>query len=168
MRFGVALVTVFLSLAATSSLTFGKPRPQSRTEGGGSIAGRVTLVGTPVPGALVLVRSAPPAGRDEVGRCKTDANGRYRVANLQHGRYSVLASALPLTSVEERDRSGREINLDRGETRENVDFSLVRGRTITGRILRVISLRSLGPVLYAYHELEPGPDFVNGANFDID
>jgi hypothetical protein len=134
MRLRVALVMVFLSLAGPSSLTFGKPQPQSQTEGGGSIAGRVTLGGTPVPGALVLVRFSPPAARDEVGRCKTDAYGRYRVANLQHGRYSVLASALPLTSVEERDRYGREINLDRGETRENLDFSLVRGGAITGQI----------------------------------
>lgn len=134
MRLRVALVMVFLSLAGPSSLTFGKPQPQSQAEVGASIAGRVTIGGTPVPGALVLVRFSLPAARDEVGRCKTDANGRYRVANLQQGRYSVVASALPLTSVEERDRYGRAINLDRGEIRENVDFSLVRGGTITGRI----------------------------------
>jgi hypothetical protein len=36
------------------------------------------------------------------------------------------------------------------------------------RLLKVISPGSFGPVLYAYHELEPGPDFVNGANLDID
>ena len=29
------------------------------------------------------------------------------------------------------------------------------------------SLGSPEPVLYAYHELEPGPDFVNRANLDI-
>jgi hypothetical protein len=134
MKLRVVLVMMLFLSPAGPSLTSGASQPQSPTEPGGSIAGKVTLRGTPVSGVLVLVRSAPPAAGDEVGRCKTDANGRYRVANLQHGRYSVLASALPLTSVEERDRYGREINLDRGETRENVDFSLVRGGTITGRI----------------------------------
>lgn len=129
---GVLVMVLFLSLAGPS-LTSGKPQPWSQTEPGGSIAGKVTLRGTPVSGALVLVRSEPPIGGDQA-RGKTDANGQYRITNLSAGSYSVDASALALTSVEERDRYGRKITLDRGETRENVDFSLVRGGAITGRV----------------------------------
>jgi hypothetical protein len=151
----VLVMMLFLSLSGPS-LTSGAPQPQSPTEPGGSIAGRVTLRGTPVSGVLVLVQSEPPIGGDQA-RGKTDANGQYRITNLPAGSYSVVASALALTSVDERDQYGRKITLDRGETRENVDFSLVRGGAITGRVseangrpiieepISVIALPAAGP-----------------------
>jgi Carboxypeptidase regulatory-like domain len=136
MKLRVVLVVAFiLSFAASSVTSIAlQSQPQSQTEPGASIAGKVTLRGTPVSGAPVLVRPAPFGGKSSA-QGKTDANGQYRITNLEPGRYSVVASALPLTSQEETDRYGREITLDRGEARENVDFSLVRGGAITGRVL---------------------------------
>lgn len=134
MKLRVALVVVlFLSLPAAPSIASRKPQPQTQTEQGASIAGKVTLRGTPVQGVLVLVRSDPPTGGD-FATGKTDANGQYRITHLPAGSYSVAASALALTSAEGRDQYGRRITLDRGETRENVDFSLIRGGAITGRV----------------------------------
>lgn len=135
MKLRVVLVVTFLLSFVASALTSAatQSQPQSQAEPGGSIAGRVTLRGTPVSGVLVLVRPEPPIGGNQ-GSGKTDSNGQYRITNLPPGSYSVGASALALTSVEERDQYGHRITLDRGETRENVDFSLVRGGAITGRV----------------------------------
>ena len=133
MKLRVSLVMVLFLSLASPSLTSGEPQFQSPTEPGGSIAGKVTLRGTPVQGVLVLVRSDPPTG-GEFATGKTDANGQYRITHLPAGSYSVAASALALTSAEGRDQYGRRITLDRGETRENVDFSLIRGGAITGRV----------------------------------
>jgi hypothetical protein len=82
---------------------------------------------------LVLVRSEPPIVGDQA-RGKTDASGHYRITNIPAGSYLVVANTQALTSVEERDQYGRKVTLDRGETRDNVDFSLVRGGVITGRV----------------------------------
>ena len=137
MKLRVALVMMlFLSLAGPP-LSSGEPQPQSQAEPGGSITGKVTLRGKPVPGALVLTRSWPPTGANPQATGKTDVNGQYQITNLPPGRYSVAASAPTLTLLEEGNQYGREISLDRGETRENVDFALVRGGAITGRVSEV-------------------------------
>lgn len=133
MKLRVFLVMVWFLSLASPSLTSGEHQSQSPTEPGGSIAGQVTLRGTPVQGVLVLVRSDPPTGGDFAAG-KTGPNGQYRITHLPAGSYSVAASALVLTSAEGRDQYGRRITLDRGETRENVDFSLIRGGAITGRV----------------------------------
>ena len=122
MKLRVALVTILVLTIAGPSLTSGQPLLQSQIEPSGSIEGKVTLRGVPVRGAMIRVRSVPQMGRDLAG-AKSDANGHYRITNLAPGRYTVLINAPALTPVEER---AREVTLDLGETRENVDFSLVR------------------------------------------
>lgn len=132
MKLRVVLVVTFLFIVA-SSLTSAviHSQPQAQAKAGASIAGKVTLRGKPVSRAVVLVSSD---SLSEVGRGKTDANGQYQITNLPAGSYSVVATAPALTSVDERDQYGRQITLDHGEMREDVDFSLVRGGAITGRV----------------------------------
>jgi len=132
-RLVVLVVTFLLSLVA-SSLTPAAvhSQPQTQPEAGASIGGRVTLLGKPVPGAVVLMRAWPPTGAIQEITGKTDANGHYQITNLPPGRYLVRVRALSM--VEETDRYRAEIALDRGETRENIDFTLIRGGAITGRV----------------------------------
>ena len=132
MKLTVIIMTLLLPSVGLSI----SQEPQSQVEPGASVAGRITLRGTPVQGALVLVMSVPPAGRDPIATAKTDANGHYRITNLPPGRYAVIADAPALALQEETTRGfGREISLDRGETRDNLDFAMVRGGAITGRVL---------------------------------
>lgn len=134
MKLRVILV-MMLSLVppAASSISARSARQQSQTEPTASISGRVMLGGTPVSGVLVVVRSEPQVGANQTTG-NTDSNGQYRITNIPAGSYTVVATALALTSAEEKDRYGTRITLDRGETRENVDFSLTRGGVITGRV----------------------------------
>ena len=133
MKLAVLVVMLLLSMVYLSTASQ-ELFPQSRTEPGGSIAGQITLHGRPVPGALVSVLSAPPIGRDTVATAKTDANGHYQVANLRAGRYAVVASAPPLVSQEEARGERREISLEPGEGRDHVDFTMIGGGAITGRV----------------------------------
>jgi hypothetical protein len=131
MKLRVVLVIVFFLVPQARSIASSSHQPQSQTEPTASISGKVTLRGTPVSGVLIQVRSDPPIGNNQATG-KTDANGQYRITNIPAGSYTVVATAIALT--EERDRYGTRITLDRGEARENVDFSLIRGGVITGRV----------------------------------
>jgi hypothetical protein len=136
MKLRVVLAVTFLFSLVAASLASAAVQSESHSqaEAGASIAGRVTLRGKPVPGALVQMRSWPPTGANQEVTGKTDMNGHYQITNLPPGRYSVWVRALSLVLVDEGDRFRGEITLDRGETRENIDFRLIRGGAITGRV----------------------------------
>ncbi|HJZ69833.1 MAG TPA: carboxypeptidase-like regulatory domain-containing protein, partial [Blastocatellia bacterium] len=108
------------------------PSSQSSLTEPAEITGRVTVAEKPVRGALVLIRSVPPSNGRVVAKDKTDADGRYRITNLHAGRYLTSVTAPALTWLQGNE-TGREINLDSGETRE-INFSMTRGGVITGRI----------------------------------
>lgn len=138
MKTSVKLPVISLALIASSvnlSSTTQKQRPHSQDESAASIAGRVTLRGEPVQGILVLAVPNPPAGRERRASARTDADGQYRIANLSPGKYTVVASAPGLASQEGTSGEfGLEIGLDSGDKRDNIDFALVRGGVITGRV----------------------------------
>src|SRR5262245_31304434 len=122
---------MLLASLVTLYAAFQGRRPHSQVESSASIAGRVTLRGEPVEGAMVLAMSAPPTGREQQASAKTDADGQYRITNLTPGKYRVVAHAPGFASPEEASgRFGREINLDTGETLDKIDFALVRGGVI--------------------------------------
>src|SRR5262249_27726512 len=128
---GLALIASSVNLSSTAQ----KQRPHSQNESAASIAGRVTLRGEPVQGALVLAVPKPPAGRERQVSAKTDADGQYRIANLSPGKYAVVASAPGLASPEGTSGEfGREISLDSSDKRDSIDFALVHGGVITGRV----------------------------------
>ncbi len=116
-----------------------------------SVSGRVTVAGKPAVNAKVSVTEVragsatgnqgfsigpPGAGAGEDHVALTDAEGRYRVTNLPEGKYE--AHALLGGHVREKSSLNGSLSesfsLDEGESRENVDFALVRGGVITGRV----------------------------------
>jgi Carboxypeptidase regulatory-like domain len=121
--------------------------PSNRTA---SISGRVTVNGKPSGNALVTAVEVEPKvngariiqsnGREFVDRLgyktATDADGSYLFTSLPAGRYKISALS-PAYLPEDRDQFGngeRQITLDQGEAREQVDFALIRGGVITGRV----------------------------------
>jgi Carboxypeptidase regulatory-like domain len=115
--------------------------------GNASISGRVTIGGNPAVNKKVTVAEMKTQGESagislegldpdggEAFSALTDADGRYRVTGLPAGNYSVkveLAAYVPEKQGSERSRT---IALDKDEVAENVDFSLVRGGVLTGRV----------------------------------
>jgi hypothetical protein len=110
------------------------PHPQAQTETAATIAGNVTLRGAPVPGVAILVEPPRP-GSGQVSSTKTAENGQFRISNLRPGIYTVKVKAPGLVSLESSPGMvNREVTLDPGEVRENVDFSLIRGGVISGKV----------------------------------
>ena len=132
-------------LAASCALPPAKlgARPQTPAAklatGAGAVAGRVaTGEGKPAANVPVLLTVADYNAK-LIARTATDAEGRYRIANVPAGRYRVRALAPAFTSPEERAGGdvytpGRNVNVGANETVENIDLTLVRGGVITGRV----------------------------------
>ncbi|HKX27282.1 MAG TPA: carboxypeptidase-like regulatory domain-containing protein [Blastocatellia bacterium] len=113
-----------------------------------SISGQVTIGGRPVIGRKVLIarvrRLGAPTGPVVFGdpseggmifSAVTDAEGRYQLGGLAAGDYevSVTASGAYLLAGEE-GRRFRRLTLETGKAARNIDLTLVRGATITGRL----------------------------------
>jgi protocatechuate 3,4-dioxygenase beta subunit len=70
------------------------------------------------------------------GRSTTDSDGNYRITKVQPGRYQValLSSAYTFSSEDLAGARTKTLLVEEGEDVSGVDFSVVRGGVITGRI----------------------------------
>lgn len=111
----------------------------AQTNGTATITGRVTIGDKPAQGIAVLLLPGNMYGpeRRPVARATTNAEGEFRLMNLAAGRYEVAPVAPAFVSevnmMHERSQA-KSVNLTEGETIEKLDFSLVRGGVITGRV----------------------------------
>jgi Carboxypeptidase regulatory-like domain len=103
----------------------------------GSISGRVQISGKGAPGVLVIARSDRPVSGSRMNELKarTDEDGYFRLGGVAAGQYTVTPFA-PVFVNANRDvmQVGKTITVAAGEAIENIDFALVRGGVITGRV----------------------------------
>src|SRR5215510_1352510 len=142
-------LTVAVALLS-ASLAFAQASDYDRRPRTASVSGRVTIGGKPA--ANVTVRVIEPqsgtieariftlGGRDYVDHyfheATTDAEGRYQIRGLPAGAY-VISPKAPAYVPESKSLgldASVKITLDEAEAREKVDFALVRGGVITGRV----------------------------------
>ncbi|HEU0183894.1 MAG TPA: carboxypeptidase regulatory-like domain-containing protein [Blastocatellia bacterium] len=147
-RFSIFIPIAFLGFFSIAGAQTPQADNRPRTA---SISGRVTISGKAAANAKITITevkdgsafanqdvpialSGLKAGEDYV--VLTDAEGRYRLTNLPEGRYQAQAM-LKGWVREKRSRSDilvESFSLNEGESRENLDFTLVRGGVITGRV----------------------------------
>ena len=103
----------------------------------GSISGRVTSNGKPVPRVPVILTQNPFDGDGKpVARTTTDQDGRFRIANVPAGSFNLSAFA-PAFVFDERSswgQDGKRMTISPGEAIEGVDVELRRGGVITGKV----------------------------------
>src|SRR5258705_7847305 len=98
-----------------------------------SISGKVTIKGKGTPGIVVSLRAADYIGpRTSKYRATTNQDGNYRITNVPAGSYQVAPAALSF--VVGGEPRGKTVIVAEGETVEGIDFSLIRGGVITGRV----------------------------------
>lgn len=105
-------------------------------EAGATISGRVTIKDKGVAGITVALRFNDRMGYRQLAtdyRAVTDADGVYRITNVMPGRYSIIPAAPAFFSSE--PNNPRTLLVNKSETIENVDFNLVRGGVITGKVV---------------------------------
>lgn len=133
------LVLVFVLIAvATSSLAQSPSKSAPARKTGGVISGQVTVHGKGLPGVTVTLRAGGfgPAQSQSGPQATTDADGKYRITEIPIGSYVVMPIA-PVYTVPGASRltsASDTVVITGSEIVDNIDFSLVRGGVITGRV----------------------------------
>lgn len=102
-----------------------------------SISGRVTIDGEGVAGITVAATtSSSPLDNRTVAKTTTDDDGKYQLSGLAAGQFTImpLAKAFVVGTSGAYNRPEQSITVAEGETITKIDFALVRGGVITGRI----------------------------------
>jgi hypothetical protein len=103
----------------------------------GSISGRVTIRGKGKAGIVIGLR-AGELGSQQGSALKgtTDEQGNYRISDVPGGNYLVapIAPAFVMSDLNSFGERGKTLLLAEGESVEGIDFSLVRGGVITGKV----------------------------------
>src|SRR4051812_29317708 len=132
MKYLVTLVLLLLLPAAASTLSAqSNAPPTAQPTNTGVIGGRVTLKTKPAPQvAMLLYGDGDSATRlpSDGLKTSTDANGLYRLTGLAAGSYWVQPTNPAFVEM------SRKVTIGDGETAGGIDFELVKGGVITGRI----------------------------------
>ena len=102
-----------------------------------SISGRVTIAGNGVSGVTVVATtSSSPLDHRTAAKTTTDDDGKYQLTGLAAGQFTImpLAKAFVVGTNGAYKQPGQSITVAEGETITKIDFALVRGGVITGRI----------------------------------
>ncbi len=102
-----------------------------------SVAGRVTISGKPAAGVTVVASlSASFFENKTVAKTTTDEDGNYKLTGLTAGKFSVfpLAKAYVMGAGGAFKAIEQSVNVGEGEAITKIDFPLVPGGVITGRI----------------------------------
>lgn len=120
-------VLIFSAVASSSSQT------NSGKTATASISGKVTLKNKGVAGIVVLAHNQNATGLDRsTYRATTDQTGSYRITNLPAGTY-VITPIAPSLAVED-EMANNSVVVGEGETVEDINFRMVRGAVITGKV----------------------------------
>jgi len=132
-----------------------------------SISGRVTVDGEGVGGITVAAStSGSPLDNRTVAKTTTDDDGKYQLTGLTAGQFTItpLAKAFVVSTSGAYKQPGQSITVAEGETITKIDFALVRGGVITGRITDTDGRPVIGERVNFV--AKDGPDTSNFAVFD--
>jgi len=128
----LALLTCLCFAVSLFAQTPSKQPPAVKTPRG-SVSGRITIKDKPAPGVAVGLRNSDFTNPFEsISRTVTGADGVYRITNVSAGSYNVTIAAPAYVATEMDGR--RTVVLGEDENIENLNFSLVRGGVITGKV----------------------------------
>jgi protocatechuate 3,4-dioxygenase beta subunit len=135
MKYLLASVLILLLPAAASTLSAQSTAPpKAQLSNTGVISGQVTLKAKPAPHVTMVMQgaadSAVQLSKAEL-KTSTDANGVYRLTGLPAGSYWVKPMTPAFVEV------SRKVTIGDGETANGIDFELVKGGVITGKITDV-------------------------------
>jgi len=128
----LALITVFCFAQTLSAQTPAK-QPAAKTPRG-SVSGRITIKDKPAPGVLVGLRRYDGMNPFEaLPKAFTDPDGVYHITNVAAGSYHVIPT-VPAYVSSTSDYNVLPVVVNEDENIEGVNFSLVRGGVITGKV----------------------------------
>lgn len=128
------ILSLALLLFALQSSFAQSTAPQKRPLA--TVSGRITIKSKPAAGVTVGLRRSEQGTSTQIvgGRAITDLDGNYRIENVPAGSYEVIIAA-PAFVQSEPNLGSRTIFINEGENVEGIDFALVRGGVITGKVI---------------------------------
>ena len=133
------LFAVLLTILSLPTSLWAQSPPKETTKSGrGSISGRVTIKDKGVFGVVVALRKFETGNNERIPRATTDQDGFYRLTNIAPGSYEVSPSAPAFVSadlgMQRGFQRGKTVLIGEDENVENINFTLVRGGVITGKV----------------------------------
>ena len=130
-RYVPAVLLTLFSLAVT--LPAQTTNSQAAKAPRGSVSGRVTIKDKGAGGVAVSLRKTEMNPYEPYVKATTDHDGFYRIANVPPGSYEVAPSA-PAYVPADSQRAGKTVVVGEDENVEDINFALVRGGVITGKV----------------------------------
>src|SRR5258705_7720733 len=127
----VCLISVAMALVAADL------RAQTKQTLRSTISGQVTIKGTPAPGLVVGLRGTDGVMLNTfevLARATTDQDGNYHTPNVSPGSYVIQPASPAYVVTSPPDQAGKPVVVGEGETIENINFALLRGGVITGKV----------------------------------
>ena len=100
-----------------------------------TVSGKITIKGKPAPGVVVGMRLSEPRQFDSTFKATSDQDGKYRITNLPSGSYQVAPAAPALVISDVNKSWGQSLIITEGDNVEGIDFDLVKGGVITGKVV---------------------------------
>ncbi|HKR14695.1 MAG TPA: hypothetical protein VJT15_21685 [Pyrinomonadaceae bacterium] len=139
MSFSVQVVPLLLLALLSVAIPLRAQTPAKSTAvkaARGSVSGRITIKDKPVPGVVVGLRKTITSGSDlgPFSKGITDQDGVYRITNVAPGTYDIIPAAPAYVVGDANFQRGKNVIVGENENVEDINFSLVRGGVITGKI----------------------------------
>ena len=127
----------------------------------GSVSGRVTIKDKPAPGVTIGLRQNVNGMPDSrVYRAVTDQEGIYHVTNVPAGTYDIApaAAAYVVADTTNSPARAKSVIVREDEEVDNINFTLVRGGVITGKITDADGHSLIQQAVYLYRATDvPDP-----------
>ena len=128
-RQAIACILVIFAIVIVARSQTGPDKRQ-----GATFNGKVTIKGKGAPGIAVgLIRMEESMQQPTVHRTLTDDQGIYKITNVPPGKYQLTVIAPGLIPAE-GSLGNKTFLINKSETLDNIDFALVRGGVITGKV----------------------------------
>lgn len=130
-----AFVLLLLLCLPVSLYAQSQTKPAVTKTPRGSVSGRVTIKDKPAVGITVGLREARGIFPLEKSfRAITDQEGVYHITNVPAGTYEIQTAAPAFVNNEANIPRGKSVIVGEDENIEDINFTLVRGGVITGKI----------------------------------
>src|SRR5256885_15471926 len=126
---------LLLSYTAFSQSTNSQTGP-AKKNADAAVSGRITIKGKPAPEVIVGLRrnQNEPGASDTTFKAVTDQDGKYRITDVPAGSYQV-APVAPAFVISDVNKSyGQSLIIAEGDSIAGIDFDLVKGGVITGKV----------------------------------
>lgn len=157
----------------TSAATTPQNKPAKKVPGA-TVSGRVTVQGKGKGGVFVGIRSGElgPQMAPAV-KAVTDADGIYNLIDIPPGTYQIvpMAPAYVVTDYTSFGGLGKGLILNAGERVSGIDFSIVRGAVVTGKVTHSDGKPVIDESVYLVAAEQPnrrGPQYIGSSRFHTD